>query len=157
MPMHLPLMNNFSRKTSRRSRIVRSAQFVLYVAMSWQLMSCHTTKQTTEDNVQLRTNQLHDISTHDINLDLFDICRWDILDSTGKPTGSIIKNRHASAKIHAADTTKSTTNDTTKNHQTKTTIRNTSALPAISENDYTLVLIICACVMLMAIIRVCKI
>ena len=120
-------------------------------------MSCHTTKQTIEDNVQLRTTQLHDIASHDINLDLFDICRWDILDSAGQPTGSIIQKRHASAKIHAADTTQMTTNDTTKNHQTKTKISNTSALPTISENDYTLVLIICACIMLMAIIRICKI
>lgn len=135
----------------------KCARWVLFVAILWQLMSCHTTKQTTEDNVHLRSTQLHDIATHDINLDVFDICRWDILDSAGKPTGSIIQNRHTNAKIHSADTTKLTTNDTTKNHQTKTTIRNTSALPAISENDYTIVLIICACVMLMAIIRICKI
>lgn len=147
MPMPLPSVN----------RLSHCAWFVLYVAMSWQLMSCHTTKQTTEDNVHLRSTQLHDIATHDINLDIFDICQWDILDSTGQTTGSIVQNRHTSAKIHAADTTKSTTNDTTKNHQTKTTVRNSSALPAISENDYTIVLIICACVMLMAIIRICKI
>lgn len=140
-------MNNFS----------RSARLVLFVAISWQLMSCHTTKQTTEDNVNLRSTQLHGTTTHDLALDIFDICRIDILDSTGKTTGSIIQNRHTNAKIHAADTTKSTTNDTTKSHQTKTTIRNTSALPAISENDYTIVLIICACIMLMAIIRICKI
>ena len=145
--MPLPSVNHLS----------HCAWFVLYVAMSWQLMSCRTTKQTTEDNVNLRSTQLHGTSAHDINLEVFDICRWDILDSTGQPTGSIIKNGHASAKIHAADTTQMTTNDTTKNHQTKTTIRNTSALPAISENDYTLVLIICACVMLMAIVRICKI
>lgn len=147
MPMPLPSVN----------RLSHCAQMVLYVAMSWQLMSCHTTKQTTEDNVHLRNTQLHDISTHDLTLDIFDICRIDILDSAGKTTGSIIKNRHTNAKIHAADTTQVNTNDTTKNHQTKTTVRNTSALPAISENDYTIVLIICACVMLMAIIRICKI
>lgn len=140
-------MNNFS----------RSAWLVLFVAILWQLMSCHTTKQTTEDNVNLRSTQLHGTSTHDLALDIFDICQWDILDSAGQPAGSIIQNRHTSAKIHAADTTKSTTNDTTKNRQTKTTVRNSSALPAISENDYTIVLIICACVMLMAIIRICKI
>ena len=128
-----------------------------YVAISWQLMSCHTTKQTTEDNVHLRSTKLHSTSAHDINLDIFDICQWDILDSAGQTTGSIIQNRHTSAKIHAANTSQATTNDTTKNHQTKTTVRNTSALPAISENDYTIVLIICACVMLMAIIRICKI
>lgn len=139
------------------SSLKRSAWFVLYVAMSWQLMSCHTTKQTTTDNVNLRSTQLHGTSAHDINLDIFDICQWDILDSAGKPTGSIIQSRHTNAKIHAADTTQMTTNDTTKNHQTKTTIRNKSALPAISENDYNIVLIICACVMLMAIIRICKI
>ena len=144
MPMPLPSVN----------RLSKCASIVLFVAISWQLMSCHTTKQTTEDNVNLRSTQLHDISTHNINLDIFDICQWDILDSAGQPAGSIIQNRHTSAKIHAADTTKSTTNDTTKNHQTKTTVRNTSA---ISENDYTIVLIICACVMLMAIIRICKI
>lgn len=147
MPMTLPFMNNFS----------RSAWLVLFVAISWQFMSCHTTKQTTEDNVHLRSTQLHGTSAHDINLDIFDICRWDILDSAGHPTGSIIKNRHTNAKIHAADTTQATTNDTTKSHQSKTTIRNTSALPEISENDYTIILIICACVMLMAIIRICKI
>lgn len=79
-------------------------------------MSCHTTKQTTEDNVQLRSTQ-----------------------------------------IHAADTTQATTTDTTKNHQTKTTIRNTSALPNISEDGYNFILIVCACVMLMAIVRICKI
>ena len=140
-------MNSFS----------RSAWFVLYVAMSWQLTSCHTTKQTTEDNVQLRSTQLHDISTHDINVDIFDICQWDILDSTGKPTGSIVQNRHTNAKIHAADTTQATTNDTTNNHQSKTIIRKKSISPVISENDYNIVLIICACVMLMAIIRICKI
>lgn len=137
--------------------ICRRSILVVYVAMSWQLVSCHTTKQTTEDNVNLRSTQLHGTTAHDINLDIFDICQWDILDSAGQPTGSIIQNRHTSAKIHAADTTQMTTNDTTKNHQTKTTVRNTSALPAISENDYTIVLIVCACVMLMAIIRICKI
>jgi len=125
--------------------------------MSWQLMSCHTTKQTTEDKVNLRSTQLHGTSAHDINLDIFDICQWDILDSSGQPTGSIIKNRHTNAKIHASDYSLVQKNDTTKNHQTKTTVRNTSTLPAISENDYTVVLIICACVMLMAIIRICKI
>lgn len=150
-------MNNFSRKATSITCFVRSAFFVLFVAISWQLMSCHSTKQTTEDNVNLRSTQLHGTSTHDINLDIFDICRWDILDSTGQPTSSIVQNRHTNAKIHAADTTQATTNDTTKSHQTKTTIRNTSALPAISENDYTIVLIVCACIMLMAIIRICKI
>lgn len=120
-------------------------------------MSCHTTKQTTEDNVQLRSTQLHDISTHDLNLDIFDICQWDILDSAGHPTGSIVQNRHTNAKIHAADTTQATTIDTTKSHQSKTTVRNKSISPVISENDYTFVLIVCACVMLMAIVRICKI
>lgn len=147
MPMHLPFMNSFSRK----------AFFVLFVAISWQLMSCHTTKQTTEDNVKLRSTQLHGTSAHDINLDIFDICQWDILDSTGKPTGSIVQNRHTNAKIHAADTTQATTNDTTNNHQSKNIIRKKSISPVISENDYNIVLIICACVMLMAIIRICKI
>ena len=117
MPMPLPFINRLSQCT----------WFVLYVAMSWQLMSCHTTKQTTEDNVNLRSTQLHGTSAHDINLDIFDICQWDILDSAGQPAGSIIQNRHTSAKIHAADTTQTTTNDTTKSHQSKTTIRNTSA------------------------------
>lgn len=145
--MHLPFMNSFS----------RSAWLVLYVAMSWQLTSCHTTKQTTEDNVQLRSTQLHDISTHDINLDIFDICQWDILDSSGHHAGSIVQNRHTSAKIHEADTTKATTSDTTESHQSKTIIRKKSISPVISENDYTIVLIVCACVMLMAIVRVCKI
>ena len=145
--MHLPSVN----------RLSQCARFVMYVAISWQLMSCHTTKQATEDNVQLRSTQLHGTSAHDINLDIFDICQWDILDSTGKPTGSIVQNRHTNAKIHAADTTQSTTNDTTKNHQTKTTVSNKSISPAISENDYNIVLIVCACVMLMAIIRICKI
>lgn len=152
--MPLPSINRLSQCAWFVSRY---AWFVLYVAISWQLMSCHTTKQTTEDNVQLRSTQLHDISTHDINLDIFDICQWDILDSAGQPTGSIVQNRHTKAKIHAADTTQATTNDTTQNHKSKTTIRNTSALPAISENDYNIVLIICACVMLIAIIRICKI
>lgn len=147
MPMHLPSVN----------RLSQSAWFVLYVAMSWQLMSCHTTKQTTEDNVHLRSTQLHDISTHDINLDIFDICQWDILDSTGKPAGSIIKNRHTNAKIHAANTTQATTNDTTKNHQSKTKFRNTSTLPDISGDWYQIILIVCACIMLMTIIRICKI
>lgn len=147
MPMHLPSIN----------RLSQCAWFVLFVAISWQLMSCHTTKQTTEDNVKLRSTQLHGTSAHDINLDIFDICQWDILDSTGQPTGSIVQNRHTNAKIHAADTTKATTNDTTKSHQAKTTIRNKTISPLISENDYTIVLIICACVMLMAIIRICKI
>lgn len=147
MPMHLPSTKNFS----------RSAWFVLIVALSWLLMACHTTKQTTEDNVQLRSTQLHGTSTHDLALDIFDICQWDILDSAGKPTGSIIQNRHTKAKIHAADTTQATTNDTTKNHQTKTTIRNTSALPDISNDWYQIIMIVCACVMLMAIIRICKI
>ena len=147
MPMPLPFIKNFS----------RSAWFVLYVAMSWQLMSCRTTKQTTEDNVNLRSTQLHGTSAHDINLEVFDICRWDILDSTGQPTGSIVQNRHTSAKIHAADTTQATTNDTNKNHQSKTTIRNTSALPDVSEDWYQIILIVCACVMLMAIVRICKI
>ena len=147
MPMPLPFMNSFSRK----------AFFVLFVAISWQLMSCHTTKQTTEDNVQLRSTQLHGTSAHDINLDIFDICQWDILDSTGHPTGSIIQNRHTSAKIHTADTTQATTTDTTKSHQSKTTVRNTSALPDFSDDWYQLILIVCACVMLMAIIRICKI
>ena len=147
MHMHLPSV----------SRISQCAWFVLYVAIAWLLMSCHTTKQTTEDNVQLRSTQLHDISTHDINLDIFDICQWDILDSSGHPAGSIIQNRHTSAKIHAADTTQATTNDTTKNHQTKTTIRNASQLPDISEDWYQIILIVCACVMLMAIVRICKI
>lgn len=154
MPMPLPFIKNFSRSPWFVSNC---AWFVLYVAMSWQLMSCHTTKQTTEDNVNLRSTQLHGTSAHDINLDIFDICQWDILDSTGQPAGSIIQRRNLSGQIHAADTTKSTTNDTTKDHQTKTTIRNTSALPAISENDYNIVLIVCACVMLMATIRICKI
>lgn len=140
-------MNNFS----------RSARLVLFVAISWQLMSCHTTKLTTEDNVNLRSTQLHGTSAHDINLDIFDICQWDILDSAGQPTGSIVQNRHTSAKIHAADTTQATTNDTTKSHQTKTTIRNTSALPDVSEDWYQIILIVCACVMLMAIIRISKI
>lgn len=153
MPMPLPFMNSFSRKASRKSK----AFFVLFVAISWQLMSCHTNKQTIEDNIHLRSTQLHGATTHDLNLDIFDICRWDILDSTGKQTGSIIQQRNLSGQIHAADTTKATTNDTTKSHQTKTTVRNTSALPAISENDYTIVLIICACVMLMTIVRICKI
>ena len=139
------------------NRLSHYAWFVLYVAMTWQLMSCHTTKQTTEDNVNLRSTQLHDISTHDINLDIFDICQWDILDSAGQPAGSIIQNRHTSAKIHAADTTQTTTNDTTKNQQTKTTVRNTSALPDISGDWYQIIMIICACVMLMAIVRICKI
>lgn len=139
------------------SRLSQCAWFVLFVAIAWQLMSCHTTKQTTEDNVQLRSTQLHDISTHDINLDIFDICRWDILDSSGQPAGSIIQNRHTNTKIHAADTTQATTNDTTKNHKTKTTVRKKSISPVISENDYTFVLIVCACVMLMAIVRICKI
>lgn len=139
------------------NRLSKCASIVLFVAISWQLMSCHTTKRTTEDNVHLRSTQLHGTTTHDLALDIFDICRIDILDSAGQPAGTIVQNRHTSAKIHAADTTQATTNDTTKNHQTKTTIRNTSALPAISENDYTIVLIICACVMLMAIIRICKI
>ena len=147
MPMPLPSIN----------RLSHYAWFVLYVAMTWQLMSCHTTKQTTEDNVNLRSTQLHDISTHDINLDIFDICQWDILDSAGQPAGSIIQNRHTSAKIHAADTTQTTTNDTTKNQQTKTTVRNTSALPDISGDWYQIIMIICACVMLMAIVRICKI
>lgn len=120
-------------------------------------MSCHTTKQTTEDNVQLRSTQLHDITTHDLNLDIFDICQWDILDSSGNHAGSIIQNRHTSAKIHAADTTQATTTDTTKSHKTKSTIRNTSALPDISEDWYHFILIVCACVMLMAIVRICKI
>lgn len=146
MPMHSPSTKNY----------LRSAQLVLIVAMSWQLMACHTTKQTTEDNVQLRSTQLHGTSTHDLALDIFDICKWDILDSAGKPTGSIIQNRHTSAKIHAADTTQATTNDTTKNHQSKTTIRNASALPDISGDWYQIIMIICACVMLMAIIRVTK-
>lgn len=140
-------MNSFS----------RSAWLVLYVAIAWQLMSCRTTKQTTEDNVQLRSTQLHGTSAHDINLDIFDICRWDILDSTGNTAGSIVQNRHTSAKIHAADTTQATTNDTTKSHQSKTIIRNKTISPVISENDYTFVLIVCACVMLMAIVRICKI
>lgn len=135
----------------------RSAWFVLYVAMSWQLMSCHTTKQTTEDNVQLRSTQLHGTSAHALSLDIFDICRWDILDSAGQPTGSIIQRRNLSGQIHAADTTQATTTDNTKSHQTKTTVRNKSISPAISENDYKIILIICACVMLMAIIRICKI
>lgn len=147
MPMHLPSVNCLS----------QCAWIVLYVAISWQLMSCHTTKQTTEDNVNLRSTQLHDISTHDLNLDIFDICRWDILDSSGHHAGSIVQNRHTNAKIHAADTTQATTNDTTKNHQTKTTVRNTSALPDISEDWYQIILIVCACVMLMAIVRICKI
>lgn len=151
--MPLPFINNFSRKASRKS----SAFFVLFVAISWQLMSCHTTKQTTEDNVHLRSTQSLGTTTHDINLDIFDICRWDILDSAGHPTGSIIKNSHTNAKIHESDYSLVQKNDTTKNHQTKTTVRNTSTLPAISESDYTIVLIICACVMLMAIIRICKI
>ena len=153
MPMPLPFMNSFSRKASRKSK----AFFVLFVAISWQLMSCHTTKQTTEDNVQLHSTKLHGTSAHDINLDIFDICQWDILDSTGKPTGSIVQNRHTNAKIHAADTTQATTTDTTKSHQSKTTGRNKSISPAISENDYKFVLIVCACVMLMAIVRICKI
>lgn len=139
------------------NRLSQSAWFVLYVAISWQLMSCHTTKQTTEDNVNLRSTQLHGTSTHDINLDIFDICQWDILDSAGKTTGSIVQNRHTNAKINAADTTQATTNDTTKNHQAKTTVRNTSALPGISEDWYQIILIVCACVMLMAIVRICKI
>lgn len=129
----------------------------MYVAIVWQLMSCHTTKQTTEDNVNLHSTQLHGTSAHDINLDIFDICQWDILDSSGHPTGSIVQNRHTNAKIHAADTTQETTTDTTKSHQSKTTVRNKSISPVISENDYTIVLIVCACVMLMAIIRICKI
>ena len=120
-------------------------------------MSCHTTKQTTEDNVNLRSTQLHGTSAHDINLDIFDIVRWDILDSTGQQTGSIVQNRHTNAKIHAVDTTQATTNDTTKNQQSKTTIRNTSALPDVSEDWYQIILIVCACVMLMAIVRICKI
>lgn len=135
----------------------KCARWVLFVAILWQLMSCHTTKQTTTDNVHLRSTQLHGTSAHDLSLDIFDICQWDILDSAGKPTGSIIQNRHTNAKIHAADTTQATTRDTTKSHQSKTTIRNKSISPVISENDYTIVLIICACVMLMAIIRICKI
>lgn len=139
------------------NRLSQCAWFVLYVAIAWQLMSCHTTKQTTEDNVQLRSTQLHGTNTHDINLDIFDICQWDILDSTGQPTGSIVQNRHTCAKIHAADTTQATTNDTTKNHQSKTTIHNASALPDISEDWYQIIMIICACVMLMAIVRICKI
>ena len=147
MPMPLPFMNNFSRK----------AFFVLYVAMSWQLMSCHTTKQTTEDNVNLRSTQLHGTSAHDINLDIFDICQWDILDSSGHTAGSIVQNRHTNAKIHAADTTQATTNDTTKNHQTKTTIRDASTLPDISGDWFQIIMIVCACVMLMAIVRICKI
>lgn len=147
MPMHLPSVN----------RLSQCARFVMYVAIAWQLMSCRTTKQTTEDNVQLRSTQLHDISTHDINLDIFDICRWNILDSTGKQTGSIVQNRHTNAKIHAADTTQATKTDTTKSHQTKNTVRIKSISPVISENDYTFILIVCACVMLMAIVRICKI
>lgn len=139
------------------NRLSQCAWFVLYVAISWQLMSCRTTKQTIGDNVNLRSTQLHDISTHDLNLDIFDICRWDILDSTGQTTGSIIQNRHTSAKVHAADTTQATTNDTTKNHISKTKIRDTSTLPDISGDWYQVILIICACVMLMAIIRICKI
>ena len=147
MPMHLPSVNRLSQCT----------WLVLYVAISWQLMSCHTTKQTTEDNVQLRSTQLHDISTHDINLDIFDICQWDIIDSSGHHAGSIVQNRHTNAKIHAADTTQATTTDTTKSHQSKTTVRNKSISPVISENDYTFVLIVCVCVMLMAIVRIYKI
>lgn len=147
MPMPLPSVN----------RLSKCAWFVLYVAISWQLMSCHTTKQTTEDNVQLRSTQLQQTSRQDLALDIFDICQWDILDSSGHPAGSIIQSRHTNAKIHAADTTQATTNDTTKNHQTKTTIRNTSALPDISEDWYQIIMIVCACVMLMAIVRICKI
>lgn len=150
-------MNNFSRKATSITCFVRSAFFVLFVAISWQLMSCHSTKQTTEDNVNLRSNQLHATTAHDLSLDIFDICQWDILDSTGQPTGSIIQHRNLSGQIHAADTTRAATNDTTNNHQSKTIIRKKSISPVISESDYTIVLIICACVMLMAIIRICKI
>lgn len=139
------------------NRLSQCAWFVLYVAMSWQLMSCHTTKKTTEDNVHLRSTQLHKTNTHDINLDIFDICQWDILDSSGHTAGSIVQNRHTNAKIHAADTTQITTNDTTKNHQSKTTVRNTSALPDITDDWYQIIMIVCACVMLMAIVRICKI
>lgn len=146
MPMPLPSVNHLS----------QCAWFVLYVAISWQLMSCRT-KQTTEDNVHLRSTQLQQTSRQDLALDIFDICQWDILDSAGQTAGSIVQNRHTNAKIHAADTTQTTTTDTTKNHQTKTTIRNTSALPDISEDGYNFILILCACVMLMAIVRICKI
>lgn len=139
------------------NRLSHCAQLVLYVAIVWQLMSCNTTKQTIEDNVQLRSTQLHSTSAHNLNLDIFDICQWDILDSSGHTTGSIIQNRHTNAKIHAADITQATTTDTTKSHQTKTKNTNKSISPVISENDYTFVLIVCACVMLMAIVRICKI
>lgn len=134
-----------------------STWFVLFVAISLQLMSCHTTKEVTTDNVQLHDNKLEQTTHQNLALDMWDICRWDILDSAGLPAGSIIQNRHTEAKIHAADTSQIKTNDTIKNHESKTTNRNVSALPDVSENWYYVIMFVCACIMLIAVIRVCKI
>lgn len=139
------------------SSLPSSTWFVLYVAISLQLMSCHTTKEVTTDNVQLHDNKLEQTTHQNLALDMWDICRWDILDSAGKPAGAIIQNRHTETKINAADTTQVKTNDTIQNHQYKTTNRNVSALPDVSENWYYVIMFVCACIMLIAIIRVCKI
>lgn len=134
-----------------------STWFVLYVAISLQLMSCHTTKEVTTDKVQLHNNKLEQTNHQNIALDIWDICRLDIFDSVGKPTATIIKNRQTKAKINAADTTQVKTNDTIKSHQAKATRRNVSAIPEISENWYHIIVFVCACIMLVAILRISKI
>lgn len=147
MPMAWPSISSLPSRT----------WLVLYVAISLQLMACHTTKNTTTDEVQLRDMKLQQTDHQNLALDMWDICRWDILDSAGKPAGSIIQNRHTETKVHTADTTQMETTDTIKNHQSKTTNRNVSALPDVSEKWYYVIMFVCACIMLIAVIRILKI
>lgn len=120
-------------------------------------MSCHTTKETTTDDVRLRNFKLQQTTNQDFTLGLWDICRLDILDSTGKTTGSIVQKRHTKAKINTADTTQIKTNDTIKNQQTKATNRNVSAVPDVSEGWYHVIVFVCACIVMVAVFRISRI